>query len=74
MLDLVEEPLDLVAGLVEVGTEADWVLAIALRREVGPRAPPVDERPDPVGVKAAIRHVRHGPLTGYATTWQNRRE
>ena len=67
MLDLVEEPLDLVAGLVEVGTEADWVLAIALRREVGPRAPLVDERPDPVGVKAAIRHVRHGLLTGHAT-------
>src|SRR3954463_12006824 len=36
VLYLVEEPLDQVAGFVEVGAEADWVLAVCLRRGVCP--------------------------------------
>jgi hypothetical protein len=36
MFDLVEEPLNQVAGAVEVGAEADRVVAIASRRDVWP--------------------------------------
>jgi hypothetical protein len=40
LLDLVEEPLDQVAGTVEIRAEADWVIAIALWWIVGPCALP----------------------------------
>ena len=43
MLDLVEEPLDAIARTIEVGTEADGLSAIALRRDVGPRSLLVDK-------------------------------
>src|SRR3954453_5319540 len=36
VLYLVEESLNQVAGFVEVGAEADWVLAVCLRRDVCP--------------------------------------
>ncbi len=53
-LNLIEEPLHLIAGPIKVGTEADWVFAISLRWNVGPSALLVDERPDPIGVVGAI--------------------
>ena len=54
LLDPVEEPLDEVARAVQVRTKADRVLAIAFRRNVGPRTLLVDECPDPISVIAAI--------------------
>jgi hypothetical protein len=39
LFDLIEERLDQVAVAVEIGAEADRVLAIALRRDVRPTAP-----------------------------------
>jgi hypothetical protein len=45
VFDLVEEPLDQIAGPIERRTEADRVFAISLRRNVGPSALPVNERP-----------------------------
>ena len=38
LLDLIEEPLDQVARPLEMGTEADGVLAVQLRRYAGPGA------------------------------------
>src|SRR5215469_15222550 len=55
LLDLVEEPLDQVARAVQVRAEADRVLAIALRWDVGPRALLAGQSPDPVCVVSAIR-------------------
>jgi hypothetical protein len=53
VLYLVEEPLDQVAGFVEVGAEADWVLAVCLSLscpagQLYPDWPPlvIDERMD----------------------------
>jgi hypothetical protein len=37
VFDLIEEPFNLIAGTVELGTEADRVVAIASRRDVCPR-------------------------------------
>src|SRR5262245_8133797 len=54
LLDLIEEPLDQVAVAIEIGAEADWVLAIALGWDVRPRSPFADKCPDPVRVVAAI--------------------
>jgi hypothetical protein len=39
LFDFVEEPLDQVAGTVKIRAEADWVIAIAFWRDVGPSAP-----------------------------------
>jgi hypothetical protein len=39
VLDLVEKPLDLIPGSIEIRAEADRIVAIAFRRDVGPRAP-----------------------------------
>jgi len=55
MLDVVEEPLNEVTSPVEAAAEADGILTILLRGNVGPRSLPVDQGPDPVGVVAAIR-------------------
>ena len=60
LLDLVEEPLDQVARPVEMGTEADGLLAVQLRTYVGPGALLVDERSDSVGIVATIRQ-HHRP-------------
>src|SRR6516162_3584257 len=55
LLDLVEEPLDQVVRAVQIRAEADRVLAIALRWDVGPRALLAGQSPDPVCVVSAIR-------------------
>ena len=55
LLDLVEEPLDQVTCPVQMGTEADGVLAVHFGGYVGPSALLVYERSDPVGIVAAIR-------------------
>ena len=55
LLDLVEEPFDQVARAVQVRAEADRVFAIALRRDVGPRALLARKLPDPVCVVSTIR-------------------
>ena len=54
MLDLGEETLDQTAGPIEKRAEADRIFAISLRWNVGSRALPVDERPDPVGIIGAV--------------------
>ena len=55
MLDPVEEPLDQIAGPIKIRAEADGVFAISLRRNVGPSALLVIERPDPVGIIGPVR-------------------
>jgi hypothetical protein len=65
LIDISRLPLDKVeetagGGLRIVGTEADGVLAVQLRRYVGPGALLVDERSDPVGIVATIRQ-HHRP-------------
>ena len=35
LLDLVEEPFDEITGSVEIGAEADWLIAVAFRRDIG---------------------------------------
>jgi hypothetical protein len=54
LLDLVEEPLNQVAGTIEVGTEADGFVAIASRRNVGPNAPLGGKSSDPVSVISPV--------------------
>src|ERR1700683_5768908 len=54
LLDSIEEPCDLVAGTVEIRTEADRVVAIALRRDVSPCTFLHGKLSDPVG---AVRTV-----------------
>ena len=60
LFDSVEEPLDLVASAVEIGTEADRIAAIAFRWNVGPRALLHGKLSDPVGIIATIRK-QHRP-------------
>jgi hypothetical protein len=52
----IEEPLDQLARPVEMGTEADGVLAVQLRRYVGPGALLADERSDSVGILRVHQH------------------
>jgi hypothetical protein len=52
LLDLVKEPLNQVAGTVEVGTEADRFVAITSGGNVGPNAP--------LGGKCSNLRSRHG--------------
>jgi hypothetical protein len=52
--DTAEEPLHQVAVAVEIGAEADRVLAIALGWVIHPRSLFGDKCPDPVRVVAAI--------------------
>lgn len=54
VFDLVEEPLDQIAGAVEVEAEADWLVAIAPWRAVGPGAPPGGNGSDPVRIIASV--------------------
>jgi len=54
LFDPVEEPLHPVAGAVEIGAEADRIAAIALRRDVRPRAFLHCKLSDPVGVIATV--------------------
>jgi hypothetical protein len=49
LLDPVEEPFDPVAGAVQIGAEADWIVAIAFRRDVGPCAFLHGKLSDPIG-------------------------
>jgi hypothetical protein len=55
LLDLIEEPLHQVTRPVEMGTEADRVLAVRLRWYVGPSTLLDDEPSDSVGIVATIR-------------------
>ncbi len=48
VLDLVEKPLDLIPGSIEIRAEADRIVAIAFRRDVGPRALHHGKLSDPV--------------------------
>lgn len=50
LLDLVEEPLDEITRAIQVRAKANWLLSIALRWNIGPRALLIDESPDPVCV------------------------
>ena len=54
LFDPVEEAFDPVAGAVEIRAEANWILAVALRRDVRPSAFRGDKFSDPVGIVAAI--------------------
>ena len=54
LLDPVEEPFDLVAGTVEIGAEADRIVAIAFLRDVGPCAFLHGKLSDPIGVVATV--------------------
>jgi putative tryptophan/tyrosine transport system substrate-binding protein len=64
LFDLVEKPLDQVAGTVKKRTEADWVIAIAFGRDIGPKAPLGSEGSNPVGIVPSIRQ-QHCPQLGY---------
>jgi hypothetical protein len=55
LLDFVEEPFDQVARAIQKRAEADWVFAIAFRRNIGPRALLTGKLPDPIRVVSAIR-------------------
>jgi hypothetical protein len=54
VLDLVEEPLDLIPGSIEIRAEADRIVAIRARWNVGPRAFLGCKRSDPVRIIAAV--------------------
>jgi hypothetical protein len=54
LLDPVEEAIDEIAGSLEVRTEADRLVAIAFRRDVGPCSLVNGKFSDPVGVIATI--------------------
>jgi len=54
MLDLIEEPFDEIAGSIEMWTEADRIVAITFRRDIGPRAPLDGEFSDPIGIVATV--------------------
>jgi hypothetical protein len=54
LLEFVEEPFDQIARAIEVRAEAYWVLAIAFRRDVCPRAFLTGQLPDPVGIISSI--------------------
>jgi hypothetical protein len=67
VLDLVEKPLDLIPGSIEIRAEADRIVAIAVRRDVGPRALHHGKLSDPVGVVATVGE-KHRP--GFQTRQQ----
>ena len=52
--DPVEESFDAVARAIEVRTKADWIAAVAFRRDVGPCSPLHGKLSDPVGVVATV--------------------
>jgi hypothetical protein len=54
LFDPVEEPLDPVTGAVEIRAEADRIVAISFRRDVGPCALFHGKLSDPIGVIAAV--------------------
>ena len=54
VLDPVEEPLDQIAGTIEIRTEADRFVAIASWRDVGPCALLGREGSDPVRIIASV--------------------
>jgi hypothetical protein len=62
LLDLVEEAFDEVTRSMEVWTEADRLVAIAFRRDVGPGSLVDGEFSDPVGVVATIGKQHRSPL------------
>ena len=64
VLDLVEEPLDQIAGTIEIRAEADRLVAIAPWRDVGPCAFLGRKGSDPIGVIA----TRPGLTTASAVT------
>jgi hypothetical protein len=68
MLDLVEESLNQVAGTIQVRAEADRLLAIASRRDIGPRALRGGIGPDPVSVIASVRQQHRSRQTGQELT------
>jgi hypothetical protein len=55
LLDFVEEPFDQVARAIQKRAEADWVFAIAFRRNMRLRALLTGKLPDPIRVISAIR-------------------
>jgi hypothetical protein len=54
VLDFAEEPFDQVTGTVEIGAEADRLLAIASRRNIGPDALLGGKSSDPASVVSAV--------------------
>jgi hypothetical protein len=67
MFDPIVEPLDPVAGAIEIRAEADRIGAIAFWRDVGPRAVLHGKVSDPVGVVATVGK-KHRP--GFQTRQQ----
>ena len=57
-----EEPLDLVASPIQIRTEADRTVAIALGRDGCPCAFLHGKLPDPIGVVAAVGKQRRSGL------------
>jgi hypothetical protein len=58
LLDAIEEPFDPVAGAVEIRAKADWIVAIALGRDVGPCAVLHGKLSDPIGaVRCRTRQI-----------------
>jgi hypothetical protein len=64
LFDLIEEPFDQVAGSVKMRAEADRIVAIASRRDVGPSVPLCDECSDPIGVIASVREQHLIQISG----------
>ena len=54
LLDHVKEVFDEIVRAIQVTAEANWLLSLALRRNIGSSALLIDERSDPVGVILAI--------------------
>jgi len=54
LLDPVEEAFDEIAGSVEIRAEADWLVVVAFRRDVGPRSLLDGELSDPIDVVATV--------------------
>jgi hypothetical protein len=54
LFDPVKEPFDPVASAVEIRAEADWIAAIAFRRDIRPRALLHGKLSDPVGIVATV--------------------
>jgi hypothetical protein len=54
LLNLIEEPLDQIPGAIKIRAEADWIVAIASWRNVGPNAPLGGKGADPVGIITTV--------------------
>jgi hypothetical protein len=54
VLDLIEEPFDQISGAVKIWAEADRLVAIASRRDVGPNALLGGKGSDPVGIVTTV--------------------